>query len=202
MTISKPNSTLQNMNLTYAKYAQQNRTLIDRNDCVLIVIDIQDKLIPFIAQREKMIGNVIKLIKFCKIIGIPIILTEQEKLGDTVGVLRTELRDNTPIRKFCYSCFECDEFVEKLKAIGRKTLIITGMETHICVAQTACHAMPDFLVHIVQDAVSSRFPENSVVGINRLRAAGAVISSTEMVIFELLRRAGTDEFRATLPLVR
>ena len=86
--------------------------------------------------------------------------------------------------------------------MGRKTLIITGMETHICVAQTSFHALPEFLVHIASDAVSSRFVENWTVGIDRMRAAGAVISSTEMVIFEILRQAGTDEFRATLPLVR
>ncbi|WP_455393207.1 isochorismatase family protein [[Eubacterium] cellulosolvens] len=183
-------------------YEALNRILIDRKDCVLVVIDVQDKLIPFIAHKEKMVDNIIKLIKFSQIIDIPVIVTEQEKLGDTVPEIKSLLPDIQTIRKFCYSCFSCDEFVTSLEKLNKKILIITGMETHICVSQTAFHAMPDFMVHIISDAVSSRFVENWTVGLERMRAGGAVISSTEMAIFELLRRAGTDEFRATLPLVR
>jgi len=184
------------------EYESLNRMFIDRNDCILLVIDIQDKLIPFIAHKEKMVENIVKLIKFSKIVGIPVIVTEQEKLGDTVPKIKAELPELLPIRKICYSCFSCEEFVNSLKKLDRNTLIITGMETHICIAQTAFHAIPEFLVHIVSDAVSSRFVENWTVGIDRMRASGAIISSTEMAIFEILRQAGTDEFRATLPLVR
>jgi isochorismate hydrolase len=176
--------------------------LIDRDDCVLLVIDIQDKLIPFIAQRELMVNNVVKLIKFAKIINIPVLVTEQEKLGDTVPEIKVELTESQPIRKIFYSCFKCEPFIEELRKLGKRTLLVTGMETHICVMQTALHALPDFNVHIISDAVSSRFVNNWDVGIERMRKAGSVISSTEMVIFELLGRAGTDEFRATLPLVR
>ena len=176
--------------------------LIDRDDCALIVIDIQDKLLPFIAHKELMVANVVRLIKFAKIINMPVIVTEQEKLGETIPEIKTELTDPQPIRKIFYSCFKCEPFVESLRKLGKKTLILTGMETHICIMQTALHALPEFNVHIISDAVSSRFVNNWELGIERMRKAGAVISSTEMVIFELLGRAGTDEFRATLPLVR
>lgn len=176
--------------------------LINREDCVLIVIDIQDKLLPFIAHKELMVNNVVRLVKFVKVLNIPVIVTEQEKLGDTTSEIKAELTDSQPIRKIFYSCFKCEPFVQELRKLGKKTLLLTGMETHICVMQTALHALPDFNVHIISDAVSSRFVNNWEVGIERMRKAGSVISSTEMVIFELLGRAGTDEFRATLPLVR
>ena len=86
--------------------------------------------------------------------------------------------------------------------IGRKSLILTGVENHVCVAQTALHALPYFKVHIVSDAVSSRDLDNWTVGLERMRENGAIITSTEMVIYELLQRAGTDKFRATLKLVK
>ncbi len=176
--------------------------LIDRKDCALLVIDVQDKLLPFIAHRERMVGNIVKLLKFSKIVNIPVILTEQENLGDTALEIRNEIADLQPIRKLCFSCFSSEEFVNQLEQVGRNTLIITGMETHICVAQTALHALPKHCVHVVSDAVSSRFVINWTVGLDRLRCNGVVITSTEMVIFELLRQAGTDEFRATLPIVK
>ncbi len=182
--------------------------LLDRTDCVLIIIDVQDKLIPQIAHRERMVGNIIKLIQFAEIINIPIIVTEQEKLGDTVPELTRVLQDtkrtkhSKPIKKIFYSCFGCEEFVNELKRTGKKTLLLTGMETHICVMQTALQAIPEFTVHVISDAVSSRFEINWKYGLDRMHDCGAVISTTEMVIFELLQRAGTDEFRATLPLVR
>jgi nicotinamidase-related amidase len=176
--------------------------LLNRDDCVLIVIDIQDKLLPQIAHREQMVNNTLKLIKFAKIINMPIIVTEQEKLGFTVPKLMDELEGIVPYRKIYYSCFGCEEFVEELKKLGRKTLIITGMETHICVMQTVLQALPDFKVHVVSDAVSCRFVLNGEKGLQRLHDCGAVISTTEMVIFELLRRAGTDEFILALKLVR
>ena len=180
----------------------RNLRLIDRKDCLLLVIDVQEKLLPFIAHKERMVENIIKLIKFSQIIDMPVLITEQEKLGPTVTEIKIEQSELQPIPKVMYSCFKCDEFIDKLQKIGKNTLILTGMETHICILQTALHALPDYTVHIVSDAVSSRFINNWTVGLERLRMAGAVISSTEMVIFELLRQSGTDEFRSTLPLVK
>lgn len=178
------------------------QNLITREDSVLIVIDVQEKLMPVIANREKVIDNIIRLLKFAQIIGLPVILTEQQNLGPTVPEIKNEIPDSQPISKIVFNCFFCDDFVNHIPQMGRKTLILTGVETHICVAQTALHALPNFTVHVVSDAVSSRTTDNWNVGIERMRQSGAIITSTEMVIFELLQRAGTDEFRETLNLVK
>ena len=179
-----------------------NRVLIDRNDCVLIIIDIQKLLIPHIVNRERMIENIVKLIKFSKIIDIPIIVTEQERLGDTVPEIRSIIPETKIIEKVHFSCCSCEEFMSRLKELGKKTLILVGMETHICVAQTAFEAIPEFNVHVVHDAVSSRTIENRQIGLVRIKRGGGVITSVEMLIFELLKRSGTDEFKAMLPLVK
>lgn len=178
------------------------RNLIVRGESVLVVIDAQEKLMPVIANKEKVIDNAVRLIKFSQIIGLPVILTEQEKLGATVPEINEVIQDLRPISKLVFDCFRNDEFASQVHQMGRSTLILTGVETHICVAQTALHALPDLGVHVVSDATSSRTVDNWSIGIERMRQSRAVITSTEMIIFELLQRAGTDEFRAALPLVR
>jgi nicotinamidase-related amidase len=176
--------------------------LIAREESILVVIDVQERLMPVIAEREKVTENVVRLLKSSEILGLPVILTEQEKLGDTLPNLLEARSGLQPIRKLDFDCFGCQEFVEQLHHIGRRTLILCGVETQICVAQTALHAAPDYTVHVVSDATSSRMETNWQVGLERMRHAGVVVTSTEMVIYELLQRAGTDEFRAVLPLVK
>jgi isochorismate hydrolase len=176
--------------------------LISREDSVLVVIDVQERLMPVISRKDRVIDNVVRLLQFSQIIGLPVILTEQEKLGDTLPRIMEAGADLRPIRKLDFDCFACREFVETTRGLDRKTLILAGVEAHICVAQTALHAVPDFTVHVVSDATSSRTEENWRVALERMRQTGVVVTSTEMVIYELLQRAGTDEFRATLPLVK
>jgi len=176
--------------------------MIVREDCVLIVIDIQDKLMPVIANNENVINNAVRLLKFSQIIELPVIVTEQEKLGSTIPEIKNVIPGMSPIAKVVFNCFLCDEFANQVRQTGRNTLILSGVETHICVAQTALHALPHFKVHIASDAVGSRTFHNWSIGLERMRHSGAVISSTEMIIFELLQRAGTDDFKATLPLVK
>jgi nicotinamidase-related amidase len=179
-----------------------NPNLATREDSVLVVIDVQERLMPVIANRETVEANVVRLIKFAEIIGLPVILTEQAKLGDTVPKVLEAGADLQPIRKLDFDCFGCQNFPPKLVKLGRNTLILCGVETHICVAQTALHAAPDYNVHVVSDATSSRVEHNWKVALDRMRQAGVVVTSAEMVIYELLQRAGTDEFRAVLPLVK
>lgn len=176
--------------------------LITREDSVLVVIDVQERLMPVIANRDHVLDNVVRLLKFSKIIGLPVILTEQEKLGDTLPEVLEARPKLEAIRKLDFDCFGCEGFVNEIRRLGKRTLILAGVETHICVAQTALHAVPDFTVHTVSDATSSRAEHNWRVALDRMRQAGVVITSTEMVIYELLQRAGTNEFRAVLPLVK
>ena len=177
-------------------------SLISREDCALVVIDVQERLMPVIANKEKVTDNLVRLLKFSQIVGLPVLLTEQQKLGDTLSEVLEARSALKPIRKLDFDCFGCQEFNEEVRQMGRNTLILTGVETHVCVAQTALHAVPEFTVHVVSDATSSRTEENWRVALDRMRQAGVVITSTEMVIYELLGRAGTDEFRAVLPLVK
>ncbi len=176
--------------------------LITREDLVLIIIDAQDKLMPVIAQKDKIISNIARLVKFCSITDIPVLVTEQEKLGGTVAEIRNELPAEVAIQKVHFNCFSCEKFVERVKRTGRKTLILAGVEAHICVMQTALHALPFYNVQTVSDAISSRTIENRDVAVERMRDAGVTITSTEMFIYEILQKAGTDEFKSILSLVK
>lgn len=182
--------------------SREAQGLITRDNCVLVIIDVQEKLIPVISNKERVVENIVRLASFARIIGMPVILTEQTRLGPTLLEAKKELSHVQPINKIHFNCFFCKEFSDEIEKTGRKTLIVAGVEAHICVAQTALYALPDFNVHIISDAVSSRTPENRHVALERMRGAGAIISSTEMFIYELLRGAGTDEFKAVLQLVK
>jgi isochorismate hydrolase len=179
-----------------------SQSMIAKDDSLLVVIDIQKILMPVIADNKKVIDNVRTLLKFSQIIDLPVILTEQERLGDTVFEVKQEIPECLPIGKITFDAFLCDEFVEQVHNTKRNTLILTGVETHICVAQTALRALPGFRVHVVSDAVSSRTAHNRTIGLERMRQSGAIITSTEMVLYELLQQAGTDEFRQALKLVK
>jgi nicotinamidase-related amidase len=176
--------------------------LIARENCVFVIIDVQEKLVPAVSDKEKVVENVVRLVKFANIIGLPIVVTEQEKLGNTIAEVKNELEDFQTISKVHFNCFYCKDFADQIDMLGKSTLILAGLEAHICIAQTAVFAMPRYNVHIISDATSSRVKENCTVSIERMRHCGATISSTEMFIYELLQKAGTSEFKAALPLVK
>ena len=185
-----------------SKGTLSSQNMIEKSDSLLVVIDVQKILMPVITDNSKVIDNISKLLKFAQIIDLPVILTEQERLGETVPEVKQEIPECSPIGKITFDAFLCDEFVQQVHNTKRNTLILTGVETHICVAQTALRALPGFKIHVVSDAVSSRTAHNWTTGLERMRQSGAVITSTEMVIYELLQKAGTDEFRKTLKLVK
>lgn len=178
------------------------RTIISTDNSLLIIIDMQERLLPVIAKKEKVVENVLRLVKFAHIVGLPIIITEQQNLGGTVPEIREELKESYPITKLEFDCFGSEAFTERIRQLNRSTLIIAGIEAHICVAQTALHALSDYTVHVVSDATSSRSLHNWEVALHRMRQHGVTITSTEMVIYELLQKAGTDTFREILKLVK
>lgn len=178
------------------------RSLI-ADECALIVIDIQQKLLPPIFQKEQLIKNAQLLLRLAGILHMPAILTTQyEKgLGDTVPEIQ-ELMPNSGIDKQVFSCFGSDMFCSALKRLPgrRNTVLLCGMESHICVMQTALGALNEgYLVHAASDAVGSRTEWNWKIGLDRMRMAGAVISSTETIVYELLRSSGGDAFKQMLP---
>lgn len=176
--------------------------LLRREDVVLAVIDVQERLLPAVADGDRVVANIVKLLRFAQIIDLPVILTEQQKLGATVEPIRAEIPGVEPISKMEFGCFACAGFAEAVEALGRSALVLAGIEAHICVAQTALAAIPDYAVHVVSDAISSRSPDDRDAALKRMMQSGATITSTEMVMYELLGRAGTDEFRAVLKLVK
>jgi nicotinamidase-related amidase len=186
--------------------AEIARRQLEPEQCALVVIDIQEKLLPPIFQKEQLIKNAQLLIRLAGILKLPTIATTQysKGLGSTVPELRSLVPDSA-IDKQVFSCFGSDVFCSMLKRMPgrRNTLLLCGMESHICVMQTALNALREgYLVHIASDAVSSRTEWNWKIGLKRMCAAGAVISSTEMMIYELLRSSETDVFKQMLPHLR
>jgi nicotinamidase-related amidase len=148
--------------------------------------------------RDAVVNNCLHLIELAKIQSIPLVVSEQypRGLGQTVSEIRDALPVYLPVEKLTFNC--CDEtvFMNALKTLNRKTVILTGMEAHICVLQTCVSLIEKgFNVHLVQDAICSRYKENWRVGIEFMRDAGAIVTCTETVLFQLLRVAGTEEFK-------
>lgn len=182
------------------------RRALDPAECALIVVDVQEKLLPPLFERDRVVKNSQLLIRAAGILNLPTIATTQyaKGLGETIPELRSLLARD-PIDKQMFSCFGSDVFCAMLQQLPgqRNTILLCGMESHICVAQTGLAALRQgYLLHVASDAISSRTEWNWKIGLDRMRAAGAVISSTEMIIYELLRSSGTGEFKKMLEYLR
>ena len=179
---------------------------LDRNDAVLVVIDVQERLMPVIHDRFEVELNLERLIRGAQVLGVPVLVTEQyvKGLGPTIEPLRQALGESyRPIEKQCFSAHGCAPFAAQLGALDRRQVLLAGVETHVCVYQTARDLLSDGKpVWIVADAVSSRTVRNRDIALQRMLADGAQLSSTEMALFELLGEAGTEEFRAISRIVK
>ena len=175
-----------------------DKFFIGRKDTVVVVVDIQERLATVMSERQTVLANTIHLIEAAKLLSIPIILTEQypKGLGPTVHEIKEALPSYHPIEKLTFSC--CGEpcFMDALQSTGKNKILLCGMETHVCVLQTCIGALrAGYAVHAVSDAMCSRSTENRETGIGFMRDAGAVVTCTETVLFQLLEKAGTEEFR-------
>lgn len=179
--------------------------MLDRTKTGLIVVDIQGKLARLVHDSEALIENCGNLIQGFQTLGLPIIVLEQnpERLGATVDELRPLLADIKPIPKFTFSgCHEA-EFIRSVKATNVDTWLICGIETHICVYQTAVGLLElGYKVELVSDCVSSRRIENKQLGINKMQAQGVGVSGVEMALYELLQDCRAPEFKQILTLIR
>ncbi|HUI53284.1 MAG TPA: hydrolase [Terriglobales bacterium] len=188
-------------------YAEIARRPLEADRCALIVVDIQEKLLPPIFQKDRLLKNSQLLIRLAGILKIPALLTTQyaKGLGNTTPEIASLLSEVQPIDKHMFSCFGSDAFCSTLKRLpgNRTTVLLCGMESHICVMQTALGGLREgYIVHVASDAVSSRTEWNWKIGLERMRAAGAVISSTEMILYELLRSSGAPAFKELLPYLK
>jgi len=179
--------------------------LIHRADSLLLVVDIQQKLAPAIHDSERVTANSVRLLAGARQLGIPAFVSEQyvKGLGPSVDAIRAAAIDARFFEKTHFSCAAELGVVDLLHAAKRPQVILTGTETHVCVLQTAFGLQAaGFEVYLVADAASSRTPENRSAAIERMRAGGIRIVTTEMVLFEWLHQAGTSEFRTLLPLIK
>ena len=182
---------------------------VARSDAsILVIVDVQEPFARAMADRERMIANITTLARVARINGAPVIVTEQNaaRLGPTVPELASVLKElevYEPIGKMAFSCCAVEPFVQRVYDSGRDTLVLVGMEAHVCIAQTALDALNmGYRAHVVQDAVTSRHREDFQVAMEKLRHAGAIISTTEMLAYELLGEAGTPQFKQAMQYLK
>jgi nicotinamidase-related amidase len=171
----------------------------------LVVVDIQERLLPAMHERERVLQNALRLVKGAAILHLPVLVTEQypKGIGRTISELAGAVPEFAPLEKTAFSCCGAQSFLPSLASRKVRDVILCGIEAHVCVCQTALDLLDqDFDVFVVADAISSRTQENCRTAIERMRDAGAVIVSTEMILFELLEEAGTDQFKQILELIK
>jgi nicotinamidase-related amidase len=180
-------------------------SLLGKTDSGLVIVDMQDKLMQVMGRSQTIVDNVIKQLHLSRLFHLPVILTEQfpKWLGPTISEIRESMATYEPVKKMEFNCCDSDVFNEQLNSKRLKHIILTGIESHVCVFLT-CHSLLErgYEVHVPRDAVGSRTDENWNAGLELMKEAGAVITSTETVIFQLLEKAGTKEFKEMMKVLR
>lgn len=176
-----------------------------RENTTGLIIDIQERLFPFIHDNEKVARNTSILIQGLKVLNIPIVVTQQytKGLGNTLPELVEVLGSGDFLEKVAFSCCDDKGFMGELKDLGRKFVIIAGIEAHVCVLQTTIDLLEnDFRPVVVEDCISSRSPNDKSMAVQRMRSEGAIVTTYESILFELLRYSGTSEFKEISRLVK
>ena len=176
-----------------------------KEDCAGLIIDVQEKLFPFISENEKLTGNITRLIEGFKILNIPILVTQQytKGIGETIKPIKGALGEYSHIEKLSFSCCGEPNFTESLKKLGKKYIILAGIESHVCVMQTALDLIDTgYQPVLIEDCVSSRNLNDKKFAVKRMKSGGAIISTFESILFELTVVSGTEQFKAISKLVK
>lgn len=176
-----------------------------RDQSALLVIDLQPALLKAAFRGDVLLANCELLLRAARELRIPVLATEQypERLGATEARIRELLGGVTPVGKMCFSSYRAEPVTQELDRTGRSTVVLCGMETHVCVSQTAHDLLGvGYTVHVPRDAVSSLSEESWRAGLEKMRDSGVVLATTEMLVYEWLGSAGTPEFRRLLPFVK
>ncbi|MBD8037442.1 hydrolase [Solibacillus sp. A46] len=179
--------------------------MLKKEEAVLVLIDIQGKLAQIVDESEFIIKNIANVIQGAKLLELPILWLEQypKGLGPTDERIAEHLTDEKPIEKITFSAYDTEEFVRALEQTGRKKILLAGIETHICVYQTAAHLLANgYEVEVLADCVSSRTAANSNIGLQKMVQLGATVTSVEMALFEMQQVAKGDVFKAISKLVK
>ena len=177
---------------------------IDRRHAALLLIDLQEKLLPAMWEQDRVLHHAAVLAQGCQILGLPVLVTEQypKGLGPTVQPIASILQSFNPVEKLSFSSLT-PEIRSALVNQAVQDVVLCGIESHVCVTQTALDLLgSNFRVFLVGEACSSRTEANWRTGLARMQSSGAIPVSVEMVLFELLGRAGTEEFKRILPLIK
>jgi len=178
---------------------------LDPDETALVVVDLQEKLLPAIDGEARVLHNSILLLRLATILELPVVLTTQyaKGLGLTVPTVLAAAPSIEPLDKLSFGCFGDEGFKGRLAELGREQLLVAGVESHICVTQTVLGAIDaGYRVHVMSDAIGSRVASNHSVGLSRMERAGALLSSAEMAIYELLGRSDGVAFKQMLPYLR
>ncbi len=166
----------------------------------LVLVDVQEKLTPHVLHSDNLISRCSWLLRLAQTLDVPVLVSEQypSGLGQTMPSLKDSVTAYSPIEKVHFSCYRDDNFIQQWRALGKKQMIIAGIETHVCVLQTAMEVirLTDDEVFVVVDAVSSRSELDHKYGLKRMKQAGIELVTSEMVFFEWIEQAGTKEFKA------
>jgi len=179
--------------------------IITADDSILCVVDIQEKLLPHISNHQQVVKQSSMLIEAARMLGIPLVVSEQvpRALGPTVPQTKEHLQGIGIIEKTSFSCMACEDYEKVLETIGRKTLVLCGIEAHVCIMLTALEALEKgYNVAVAADAVGSRTDANCQLAIARMRQEGVTVTSAEMTIMEWTGGATHPRFREIIKLVK
>lgn len=179
--------------------------MLKMDNAALVVVDVQGKLATLMHEKDHFFKNMVTITRGAWELGLPILWNEQlpDKLGSTIPELKEVLRGMDPMEKNTFSCWGNETFVNKLKVTNCNQVLLTGMETHVCVYQTAVDLIANgFEVYLAADAVSSRSLENKQIGIEAIKSLGAKVTSVEMCLFEMLKVAEGDKFKKIIKIVK
>ena len=180
-------------------------SLLTREDTAFVAIDFQEKLMPAMSGMEELEDKSVRLIKGMKALGIPTIVTQQytKGLGETIPSIAEALGDFEHVEKNTFGCMANEEFASKIKELGKKNIVVCGIEAHICVQQTVLQLMEEgYNVYLTADCVSSRSENDKLWSITRMGEAGAVITTYEAVLYEILRDSKAEGFKEISAIVK
>lgn len=179
--------------------------LLSKDDTLLVIVDIQTKLLNVMFEKERLVSSCRKLIQACRLLEVPMLITEQypKGMGPTDPRILELLVDEPAIEKLTFSCCGVHDFDQKIKNFGKKQMLVAGIEAHVCVLQTVHDLLrKGYFVHVPYDATNSRKEADYKNALDRMRHAGAVVGSVESAIFELLEKAGTPVFKKVSRLIK
>ncbi|HEY9787590.1 MAG TPA: hydrolase [Candidatus Obscuribacterales bacterium] len=179
--------------------------LVSQSEAILLIVDVQESFRKHIQDFANLTRNISIMVEASKILKVPVFVTEQypQGLGNIVSEIAACLGDHKRFEKSCFSCLGSQEFVNEVQDFGRKQILVTGIEAHVCVSQTVHDLIAhDFQVHLISDAIASRSQKNRDIGMEKMVGAGAIPSSVETALFEMLVESNTETFKAVQRLVK